>query len=349
MKKIAALVFIPNQEHLIQQFFSLYYSVMLHPTLRNEIDFIIGCAPEITDLFNQENCVVVHTREISKEAEFQFHHRKHEYGYINSWSHFISQESVDVILSYPYALRIDVDTFISPSILSIELSDAEILVGQGGYIGGEETTDNLLRVAAKLGLTHRGQHNLGSTWYTRSDIMIEMGQSALACAQYILKNEFVEEDGEWPRWYGGVTSLYAGELALNHSPYSVTVTKKLDADSTSGNNIEDVYTVHAWHTDQFFSKHAFIAGKYEDRSQAYEFKRAYDYAFLCSQSGKLLANAAQQASGKQGAMVQPFVESRLLTPVQALRMASNLLKQAIPKAPKYILQRLFQKLSTRSK
>jgi hypothetical protein len=349
MKKIAIIVFIPNKDYLIQQFFSLYYSVMLHPVLRKKTDFIIGCSAEITGLFNLENCVVVHSNEISMEAKYKFPYSDNEYGYINSWSHFIDQNSIDVILSYPYALRIDVDTFLSPNILNIDLADNEILVGKGGYIGGDETTSNLLRISETLDLNHRNLHNLGSTWLSQSNIMIEVGQAALECARYIINNEFIEDEGEWPRWYAGVSLLYAGELALNHSPYEITQTDKLDSESTNNKNIDDVFSIHAWHTDNFYSKYAFMNGEYQDRSHRYDMRRSQDYAFLCAHSGKLLCDSIQNSLVTTSITAENLAaDAIVLTPLQALRISGNLLLQALPKAPMYIARRLKQKIMNRT-
>ncbi len=288
MKNIAIIVFVPNQEHLIEQFFGLYYSVMLHPGLRNNADFIIGCSPEITHLFDLDNCVLTHTNEISKLDDFKFKNRDNEYGYINSWSHFLDRKSVDVILEYPYALRIDVDTFLSPSILDVVLAEDEIMVGQGGYMGGQVTTDNLLRIAKSLGFKHRGLHNLGSTWFTHSHIMVSTGCAAIDCARYIMYNEFLDSIGSWPEWFAGVTSLYAGELVLNQSPYLITQTDKFDAPTTKSVSLNDVYSLHAWHTDKFYSKHAFMAGKYDDKVLSADAGQSDNFAFLCARSGKIL-------------------------------------------------------------
>lgn len=350
MKKIAIIVFIPNQEHLIQQFFGLYYSVMLHPALRKETDFIIGCSVEITGMFDLENCVAVHSKEISQRAEFKFPYSDNEYGYINSWSHFTDQKSIDVILNYPYALRIDVDTFLSPEILSIDLKDNEVLVGKGGYIGGDETINNLLRLSKRLGLNHRGIHNIGSTWLSHSHIMIRVGKASLECAGYIIKNEFPEDEGEWPRWYAGVTSLYAGEVALNHSPYEITQTSKLDSQSTSPDSVRDVFSIHSWHTDNFYSKFAFMAGKYSDRSHSVDMERSRDYAFLCAHSGKLLYDSLQKLSASTPVLGPDLStdEALVLTPVQALKISANLFMRALPKAPMYIARRLKQKILNRA-
>ena len=105
MKKIAAIVYVPNNPTLIQQFFGLYYSVMIHHELKESVDFIIGCEPGMEYLFNKDNCVVTHCIDLSQDDAYKFKLMNNEvYGYINSWSHFVDDYSIEKILEYPYAL-----------------------------------------------------------------------------------------------------------------------------------------------------------------------------------------------------------------------------------------------------
>jgi len=332
MKKIAIIVFVPSQPHLIRQFFGLYYSVMLHPQVVAKVDFLIGCSPDITHLFVRPNCRVTHTREISREPEFQFPKMDNgENGYINSWSHFIDETSLQAIAEYPYALRIDVDTFITPNILNIEIADDEILTGHGGYIGGQETIDNLLRVANTLGMKHRGEHGIGSTWYSRSSNIIDVCKAALSCAAHFFHKEFSER-GEWPKWFAPVATMYAGELALNDSDFTITKTRKLDAHSTQEESINSVYTIHCWHTSDYFSKHQYMVGKYNDLPSPSTIDRCNDYAFFCARSGQLLEHAVQS-----GEVVEDDLR---FTPFQAIKVATNLLVSALSMKPADIYARV---------
>jgi hypothetical protein len=287
MKKLAAIVFVPNGQKYIKQFYGLYYSAMMHPKLRASLDFIIGCEPSIADQLSLDNVVIAHTREISKEPEFQFKLMNNRHNpYINSWSHFIDEKSIAKILEYPYALRIDVDTFISPGILDIDIEDTEVITGIGGYIGGQITKDNLIRVSKLLDMKHRGIHNIGSTWYTRSQNMIDIGRVSVECAQYFLHHEFSEE-GKWPEWYAPVTTLYAGEIALNHLEFRVSKCDKLDAPSTSDNPVSDVYSIHCWHTDKFFNKFRYADGEYDTLPTPERIESCKDYAFFCMRLAEL--------------------------------------------------------------
>lgn len=329
-KKIAIIVYVPDRADLIQQFFALYYSVMMHPALRENIDFIIGCDENIQGLFEIKNCRLSHCIDLSKDEAYQFRHLDNEvYVYINSWSHFVDPHSIDIILSYDYALRIDVDTFISPAILDIELNSQSILTGIGGYIGGQETKANILRVSHDLKKQHRGIHNIGSTWFAHSQTIVDIGKSALACAQHLLQHEF-RDHGKWPRWYALVTTMYAGEIALNHSELDISRSEKFDANSTSTRKLSDIYSIHSWHTDDYFSKHCYANGEYQQRTTPLDIECCCDYAFFCTRLAEIPVNNTRRTASPSH-----------LTPAQAVRTALSLLRQAIPKLPAEIRRKYF--------
>jgi hypothetical protein len=305
---------------------------MLHPKLRANLEFIIGCEPSIADQLSLDNVVITHTREISKEPDFQYKLMNNKHNpFINSWSHFVDENSIAKILEYPYALRVDVDTFLSPAILDIKFEESEVFTGPGGYIGSQITIDNLIRVSKALDMRHRGIHNIGSTWYTRSENMIDIGRISIDCAQHFLHNEFSEE-GEWPEWYAPVTTMYAGEIALNHLDFRVSICDKLDVSSTSDNSLSDVYSIHCWHTDEFFSKHRYANGEYDALPTPGRIEYCKDYAFFCMRMAEL-------QPGRIANSDMPVY----LTPIQGIRAAINLLIQAIPKTPKYIWLKLTKK------
>ncbi len=327
-KRIAVIVYIPDKADLIQQFFGLYYSMMLHPTLRSSVDFIVGCEAGMQSLFEIDNCIVSHTCDLSRDSRYQFKYLDNKvYGYINSWSHFADQNSIDIIRQYQYALRIDVDTFLSPSLLDIELQPNEILTGCGGYIGGQETIDNILRVSQALQRQHRGIHNIGSTWFARTPDMLELGTSALACARYLLQHEF-HEVGDWPRWYALVSTMYAGEIALNDSNLDISISDRFDAQSTSDRAVLDIYSIHCWHTEEYFSKHHYIAGDYQSRVTPLNIESCCDYAFFCSRLSEM--------HDRPSSLNRPTY----LTPAQGIRTAASLLKQSLPKLPAQIIRKL---------
>lgn len=332
MKPIAIIVYVPSIPALIRQFFGLYYSVMMHPELKQNIDFLVGCERGMEHLFQRESCIVVHTLDLSRDDAYKFKLMgDSDYAYINSWSHFADENSLKKILEYQYALRIDVDTFVSPNLLNIGIGDDEVLTGTGGYIGGQETIDNLVRISKELNMNHRGIHNIGSTWFTAASTMVDLGLDALNCAQYLLQEEF-SETGEWPIWYAPVTTMYAGEIALNHSGLEITIDSRIDSSSATTTNIGDIYTIHCWHTDDDFSKHKYMQGNYQDTSTPLNIESCRDYALFCMRLAETVDT---------GAVTQPNL--RAYTPAQAIRTAAYLLRQAIPKLPREIKRKYFKR------
>ena len=66
-------------------------------------------------------------------------------------------------------------------------------------------------------------------------------------------------------WYIGVSSMYGSELAANHL-FGTKLEKSnlIDGHASSSENIDTVLHVHCWHDSDFYSKFAYIEGKYKD-------------------------------------------------------------------------------------
>jgi Glycosyl transferase family 2 len=63
-------------------------------------------------------------------------------------------------------------------------------------------------------------------------------------------------------WYRGVASRNAGEIAVNHCAPDAQGSELLDASSTSQEPLSRYAHIHCWHTDEKFSKHHFMSGRY---------------------------------------------------------------------------------------
>jgi hypothetical protein len=111
-------------------------------------------------------------------------------------------------------------------------------------------------------LEHRGLTNTGSTWYGPTALVRRVAALSEMLARYLLSREFREDEGQWPGWYGGVSTLYASEIAINHLVPGAVKSDKLDFFSTSRESVRDHPHIHCWHTDEKFSKHWFMAGRY---------------------------------------------------------------------------------------
>ncbi len=101
--------------------------------------------------------------------------------------------------------------------------------------------------------------------------------------KHILTHHFADDAGAWPGWYRGVAAKYAGEIAVNHCAPDVQRSEMLDAASTSSESTARYAHIHCWHTDEMFSKHRFMAGRYaREDHQDLDIGTIKDYALEMS-------------------------------------------------------------------
>jgi hypothetical protein len=84
-------------------------------------------------------------------------------------------------------------------------------------------------------------------------------------------------------WYRGVASRYAGEIAVNHCAPDAQRSELLDASSTSQEPLSRYAHIHCWHTDEKFSKHHFMGGRYTlEDAQDLDLQVVRDYCMAMS-------------------------------------------------------------------
>lgn len=181
------------------------------------------------------------------------------YRYINSIA-CLNGAGSEQLQEYTHLLRTDVDTLLFPG--WDEFRPVGFRWGKGGYAGVPEVHEKLAAVADLYGLTHRGVTPIGSTWYGPTDIVRRAAALTEMLTKHLVANEFAKDPGAWPGWYRGVSSMYAGEIAVNHLVADGALFPELDSDSTSMAPAQDTVHVHCWHTDNPFSKRHFTKGRY---------------------------------------------------------------------------------------
>lgn len=286
MKKDSVIVvYIPHKGNYLEQFYGLYYSVAHKTKLYEKFDFLV-CGPlSIKKLIPKDHCIFVELDELSKSDYFRYVYSGNQYGYTDSFAPFVDSKCMDHLLNYKYCLRLDVDTFLCEGILEVEIKEDEIFTGVAAY-SSEFARKKLPLIMQNLGLPDQNIPNIGSTWFSTTENMIRQGARTLDYVNYFLKNEFDEHQGKWPRWYAGVILLYAGHVAINSSGLKIKKTDKFDYYSTSKNDSRDYYTIHCWHTEEFFSKFAFAAKKYKNRKPVSDSYKCNEYSFDCAFNGK---------------------------------------------------------------
>ncbi|CAF0809917.1 unnamed protein product [Adineta steineri] len=194
-----------------------------------------------------------------------------DYLYMTSIAFMVTLQYQQATMNYKWILRVDQDAILSPGLFLGLLRKHPIKLQKkqfGGLGHGTEFTNIRLRmIAKKLGYTHMGIHNLCSTWLVSPKDSIKIANLTTHIGRYLLRNEFGRhvpgiEDlpniGEWPKWWRGVTSLYAGEIAINHI-YSSSLSHQheasvLDHPSDSQDSLWTAWHIHCLHNPTYFAK-----------------------------------------------------------------------------------------------
>ncbi|KFD65597.1 hypothetical protein M514_09885 [Trichuris suis] len=267
------------QDHAFEQ----YLQVLPTKGRLNLVDLLVFCEPPACPklpndcLSKMEESKLETEMPLRKPACYYQPTRQfnHSYPNVNSYA-FVNEKVFEKIVPhYDYLLRTDVDSFLSPAIFHFQMpKNMKIITGKGGYCSAFGT-ERLHQIARRLGLTHRGVHCLGSTWFGESKTVARMATLTAPLTMYLFDNEFDTKkypellpyfleniEGTWPTWWRPVSSMYAQELVLNDQIEEITrdyiMGHLLDVESCQETNILDHVHIHTWHSDCDFNKFAFL-------------------------------------------------------------------------------------------
>jgi len=246
----AVVCFVDDKRHLIQQALALRHS-WLHARSPDTDLVMMGPAHVLARI--PDDVVKIPQRSVELDAEW------HGYYFANSIT-CMNGAGAERLDRYTHVLRTDVDTFITPA--WNDFHPTCFTCGNGGYSNDDEIRQRLREIAARYGLVHRGLTNVGSTWYGPTEVVRRACAFAEMLTKHIVSHYFADREGAWPGWYRGVSLLYAGEIAVNHCAPDAQRSELLDATSTTAEPISRYAHIHCWHTDDKFSKHAFMCGRY---------------------------------------------------------------------------------------
>lgn len=236
----------------------------LHPDVRLGDD--LDCSPRTVVHNALSECFLISVNDSSATQLFGERQASnhHSYPFVKSLDFLVYPEA-RFLLGYDYVMKTDCDTFITPA-FARWLPAGPLYVGRGGYNFMMETQHRLVAWAEENGYKHRGVHNLGATWYGWPTLIIEAARLAAQITAELHATAFNDANGKigWPRWHKGVSSMYAQEIAINQVVPDAQPTPLLDFPSNNEGSVNNVYHIHCWHTDEFFSKHAHQANFYKD-------------------------------------------------------------------------------------
>ena len=247
----AIVVFVENKSNLLSELNILHTSLDHICCLDTDL-VVFGPRAALNKVPN--SCIKIECMVPSNDPKWKKYH------FINSIA-CINDKSYSYLDKYTHILRCDADTLVTPAWHNFQPDT--YTTGKGGYVNDDYTREKLISIANHLGLRHQGIFNIGSTHYGTSKHVKEVCMLTAEIAEYILKTEFLQDEGKWPGWFRGVILLYASDLAVNHLVTNPNMSHNLlDFDSTSSDLIASHPHIHCWHTQSKFSKFSFHKGAY---------------------------------------------------------------------------------------
>lgn len=184
------------------------------------------------------------------------------YPFINSIYYLTTQEAKDQLADYIYLMRTDNDCFLTRHFPMLQPRLATF--GIGLYSQVPQVAKKLIDLCEKWGIMPQF-NNIGSTFIAFREQALAYNQVHLDFCERLLVEEFQEAQGEWPGWFKGVLSMYAGNLSANAFFGPNLVMGGLDCHCMSRDYMCSTdYHIHAWHTYDYFSKFRWRAGEYRE-------------------------------------------------------------------------------------
>jgi hypothetical protein len=267
----AIVCYVDDNRHLVQQALALRHSWLYARSPDTDL-VMMGPAGVLAGL--PDDVVKIEQRSVQDDPQWR------GYPYANAII-CMNGAGAERLDRYTHVLRTDVDTFITPA--WNDFRPATFVFGTGAYANDEDVKRRLREIAARHGLVHRGLTNIGSTWYGPTEVVRRTSAFTEMLLKDILARCFADHRGAWPGWYWGVSLLYAGEIAVNHCVPDAQWSDSLDASNTATGPSARFAHIHCWHTDDKFSKHAFMDGKYtREDARNLDLDIAADYCMAMS-------------------------------------------------------------------
>jgi hypothetical protein len=246
----AIVCFVEDNPHLVQQVRALHLSWVQSQSADTDL---VVMGPEEALEHLPADVVKIAQQPAADDAVWG------DYRYINGIA-CLNGAGSDQLGVYSHLLRTDADTFITPA--WNQFSPTTFTYGQGAYGYDEDVQRRIHAIAAAYGLRHWGMSNIGTSWFGPTAVVRRAAAFTELLTKHLLTHHFARDAGAWPGWYRGVALRYAGEIAINHCAPDAQRSDQLDAMSTSDEPITRYAHIHCAHTDELFSKHAFMDGCY---------------------------------------------------------------------------------------
>jgi len=257
MNKKAIAVFVDNSKKMLTEF-SWLWKTWKHHKLNDEYDLIVYHHPNIEqDLQIFDGIYTVAMKPIRMGNEYKF---------LNS-HYFCLDEWSEPLKKYEYLFKTDCDVFLTHNLKGY--TPSKIHIGQGGFYNSEDEKkiEFIKKISSDFNLKYRHMSNIGASFFGKTNQVLGLVKNQIVVTEHILNNFFKEGDEDKESgFHKGVSSMIAGEVVLNGLCIQQHV-NLYTIDSKCWENTEigsDVLHIHAWHSSQKWSKHAFFNGEYND-------------------------------------------------------------------------------------
>jgi hypothetical protein len=262
----AIVVYVDDKPKCLEEFSWLYKTWRLWG-LDLEFDLVAYCNPRAVEKLPAFGpaLVVKEMPSLSETDPFWS-----AYPFVNSFAMFNrGQEISSTRKQYTHILRTDCDVFLTQHLLGH--APNKTMLGQGGYIRpapgvGERTIENLNRLREKWKLPNGHITHVGASIFGPASHVIIASIRHFELTRDILNSEWADGEGDWEDgWFKGVSSMYAIDLAVNEL-FTRQNLILYALDDHCWDNIfitKSTLHIHAWHSNQYFSKHEWFKGNYE--------------------------------------------------------------------------------------
>jgi hypothetical protein len=261
MEKIAITSFVDNEIYFADE---TNLMTLSGKDLDERFTFVIFAHPKILNKIKKRHNVLVYEYLPPKDIYYK------DYGYAKALEFVKTNEHI--LNEYTHLIKTDSDVFFTTNLNSY-IFDDKISFGQGGYSTTDLCVEQTYELAKMFGypqykrLFQAGPTLLGPT----KDIIRLMALSDILCKEvfyYLCPNGKYDPTGVWGiSLYGGTSVLIATEIVLSsifNEEKMIFIPGAFDADSTSTKNLEGIYHIHCWHTDNVYSKFSARNGKYNE-------------------------------------------------------------------------------------
>jgi len=257
MNKKAIVVYLDNSDKMETEFTWLYKTWLLW-SLEDEYDLVVYYNPDGLERIKKFKGIVAIPMPYIRIAQ--------KYKFLNSHYFCYEKEYSNHLLKYDYIMKTDCDVFLTERMRGFIPS--KIMIGEGGYYSNSDIDKMrwIENLSKKWGLSHKGFNYIGASFFGETDKVINLTLNQALLTENLLLH--IKNDSEFEKvgFQPGIASMIAGEMIVNHTlsqqhfiPYSI------DSKCWETTKIgSDTLHIHAWHTNQKWSKHDFFKELYND-------------------------------------------------------------------------------------